>query len=331
MSRLARMFLPALAAATAGCEESLWSVTYNQYGVEVQQEDRGIPVAIDTVPSPYPYSVGSTPFGPNTTFSTISAGWHHVCAVRLDGGMECRGRDFEGETHPPEGTWTSVYAGYKGTCGVHTNGTVECWGFSDAYVDWARPSGADWPTGMTFNSFSVGRWGICGVNTSNDAVCWGSDGFYPDPAPNLDFTKVSTGYGVTCGKVSGSSSVECWSTDNNAIYDPPEGTWQDVSVSEWTVCGVRTDGSLDCWGSSKPAFFDRLPPDHDFASVQVKGGYVCGLKTNGTAACYSAVKDQWEYMQGTYVQLAVGQGFACGRSSTGYISCWGRLPQPLPI
>ena len=51
--------------------------------------------------------------------------------MRIDGTIECWGRNEHGESSPPAGEFAAVAAGDRRTCGLRIDGTVTCWG-----VDW---------------------------------------------------------------------------------------------------------------------------------------------------------------------------------------------------
>ena len=45
------------------------------------------------------------------------------------------------------------------------------------------------------------------------------------------------------------ATVECWGHDEYGQATPPAGTFSQVSAGEHHTCGVRTDGSVVCWGN----------------------------------------------------------------------------------
>ena len=57
-----------------------------------------------------------------------------------------------------------------------------------------------------------------------------------------------------------------------------------ISAGYDHTCGVRTDGSLACWGKNDSG--EATPPDGEFASVSAGGGHTCGLRRDGTVACW---------------------------------------------
>jgi alpha-tubulin suppressor-like RCC1 family protein len=48
--------------------------------------------------------------------------------VKTDGSIACWGFNNYGQATPPAGTFSSVSAGYSHTCALKIDGTVTCWG-----------------------------------------------------------------------------------------------------------------------------------------------------------------------------------------------------------
>ena len=57
-----------------------------------------------------------------------------------------------------------------------------------------------------------------------------------------------------------------------------------MSAGPWHTCGVRSNGSVACWGSNQ--FGQATPPAGSFVSVNVEALYTCGVRSNGSVACW---------------------------------------------
>ncbi|MFL5754775.1 MAG: hypothetical protein ACJ77N_00610, partial [Chloroflexota bacterium] len=68
---------------------------------------------------------------PPGTFTAVSAGTNHSCAVRTDDAIACWGDDTYGQSDAPPGRFRAVGAGHLFTCGLHLDGSVACWGAND--------------------------------------------------------------------------------------------------------------------------------------------------------------------------------------------------------
>ena len=51
------------------------------------------------------------------------------------------------------------------------------------------------------------------------------------------------------------------------------------------TCGVRTDGSIACWGDTMRVV-EATPPDGEFASVSAGHQHTCGVRADGSVACW---------------------------------------------
>ena len=69
---------------------------------------------------------------PAGSFTAVSAGGWHSCALRADGSVVCWGSNESGEPTPPSGSFTAVSAGVWHSCGLGTSGSVVCWGGTEA-------------------------------------------------------------------------------------------------------------------------------------------------------------------------------------------------------
>jgi hypothetical protein len=102
--------------------------------------------------------------------------------------------------------------------------------------------------------------------------------------------------------------------------------WTQVAVGRAFACGLRTDGSIDCWGGFGPI---TTPPAGTFTQVVAGGGtladqHACALASDGTAACWG--DNGWGQLDapgGAFTQLASGRHHVCGLRPDGSVECWG--------
>ena len=91
---------------------------------------------------------------------------------------------------------------------------------------------------------------------------------------NNVFVSISAGAGHTCG-LRTDGSVECWGYNFVGQSIPPDGSFKSVSAGFNHTCGVKTDGSLECWGNDEIG--QSSPPAGSFTSVSAGGYHTCGL------------------------------------------------------
>ena len=64
-----------------------------------------------------------------------------------------------------------------------------------------------------------------------------------------------------------------------------------VSAGRMHTCGIKTDGTVVCWGAGltdteDPHFGQSNPPAKTFRQVSAGGYHTCGIKTDRTVACW---------------------------------------------
>ena len=64
----------------------------------------------------------------------------------------------------------------------------------------------------------------------------------------------------------------------------PQGTFTQVAAGNGHTCGLKTDGTLACWGRND--YGQSTPADGTFTQVATGYDHTCGLKTDGTLACW---------------------------------------------
>lgn len=110
----------------------------------------------------------------------------------------------------------------------------------------------------------------------------------------------------------------------------PAATFAQVSTNVWNSCGIRTDGSLQCWGDNISGGVSPVPPG-TFAQVSVGFDYGCGLRADGSVDCWTgeyARLPQTSAPAGTFVQVSAGYLCTCGLRADQSLQCWGFCPDP---
>jgi len=80
-------------------------------------------------------------------------------------------------------------------------------------------------------------------------------------ATGYTFTQVSAGNAHTCG-VRTTGSVRCWGYNYYGQATPPLGSFTSVSAGRYHTCGVKTDGTVACWGDDTSG--QATPPSGSF-------------------------------------------------------------------
>ena len=122
------------------------------------------------------------------------------------------------------------------------------------------------PVDEALISVSIGNVHTCGLSLEGTAICWwndllersipqdplvtrygGGDEDLIHPPEGEAFIYIDSGDLFTCG-VRSDGSVICWGVGSNELEAPERERFRSVSCGSNHVCGVRIDGSLSCWG-----------------------------------------------------------------------------------
>jgi hypothetical protein len=133
---------------------------------------------------------------------------------------------------------------------------------------------------------------------------------------------ISAGLLHACG-IKSDGTLICWGESSFGESTPPPGTFTQVSAGAFHTCGVRSDGTLACWGLND--YGQATPPAGTFTQVSAALSYTCGLRSDGTAVCWGYDAGGPPPPAGTFIQVSAGPGFGCGVKGDGTVACWGGI------
>jgi alpha-tubulin suppressor-like RCC1 family protein len=146
-----------------------------------------------------------------------------------------------------------------------------------------------------------------------------------DPAGREDRKTLATGGSpyasgsFSCG-IKTDGTVTCWGSSESGIRAAPTGTFRYVSAGKVHACGVRTDGTIACWGA-----FQGSVPEGTFQSVSAGYlDYTCAVSTEGSIACWgNNAHGQSTPPAGKFTSVGAGGSHTCAVKEDGTVACWG--------
>lgn len=153
------------------------------------------------------------------------------------------------------------------------------------------------------------------------------------PAPSDDtgettvplFVALGTGAVHSCG-IRDDGSLQCWGGGEDGQLDVPEGLFTDLAVGHAHACALDLDGGVQCWGRNTDGQTDL---SGEFIALSLGAEHSCGLDASGIATCVGRNdRGQTDVPEHTFSSIAAGATHTCGiiESRKGsHSTCWGSL------
>ena len=139
---------------------------------------------------------------------------------------------------------------------------------------------------------------------------------------------LTIGYGGIC-VLRGDAQVACFATGDPTNYVTlsarSPGTFSQIADGGDRTCGLRPDGSVDCWGENA----GQLVPPGTLGTLSMSLDYGCGVRPDLTAFC----TEQFAHPtpeDTEFLDIATGGPSVCGRRVDQKIECWGSDPVAPP-
>jgi alpha-tubulin suppressor-like RCC1 family protein len=278
------------------------------------------------------------------SFSRISVGGQHTCALTFENRAYCWGYGPWGQlgngttaisTLRPSAVsgglrFAQISAGFDHTCAVTTDNRAYCWGdnttgqLGNGTSNNSRSTPGLVAGGRRYRQIIAGAYYTCAVTTLNVGFCWGRNiyGMLGDGTTTQRLTPV---------RVRGDHS------------------WRRVIAGGNHTCGVTTSNRAFCWGQNDRGqlgintFTGRTMPvavagGHSFIQVIPGANHTCALNTDNRAYCWGE-NEQGELGDGgvsaqritpfpvlgtrRWRQVIPGYLHTCGVTMANVAFCWG--------
>jgi len=280
---------------------------------------------------------------PRETFAEIALGRNCLCGIVGDRSeVVC-------EPDCPELEWSDVSGGVRDlavlsrtSCIVNGQDELRC-----RYDDGDGPSR---PVSGSVEKIELAPFFGCAVRSDRTLECWMNDiedeHGASDP-PSEEFRQVSLVDERGCGVLTKDRTIRCWGRDNfRTVSEVPEGSFRSVSGGQYTVCGVRRSGRVECWGmGTDPDEVEHQHIDYDqgvppsgvrFRALAQGNGHTCGLTDGGGVRCWGAgenpnpetwtgnTRGQSVDPPGDDYEMVLAAGTrTCALTAGGFVRCWG--------
>ena len=265
---------------------------------------------------------------PTELFNRVVTHNYLACGITTTGAIRCWGLGDHKKRDIPEGTFYDIETNGNYTCAIRDDDTLHCWGLHDGWAD-EQPSESE-----KIRDICLCRGSLAGCAVAIDGTmrCWGASMFGSDEIELMGSEKweqVDCGFYHVCAKAV-DGHVACFS---EFTPDPPasfENEFELLVPGVFSTCGIRADGTLDCWGTDGEGH--NVPP---FGGVQsiVAGvspeGMTCAVLQDDTIRCWDTNEfGRSEAVMpvpapGSYIRLTIGDSYSCALHQDKTIKCWG--------
>jgi alpha-tubulin suppressor-like RCC1 family protein len=200
-------------------------------------------------------------------WTTVSLSFSGACGITSDGHADCISETTGTEAPVDDRTDWAHIAIRGGICGTHTDGSLACWNGVEGLATGSAtaPTTVDGGAG-TWTETALAFDHLCGIGADANLWCVGNQAngqlgngvgphLTPTQLPGSNWASVMTWVEGTCA-IDQTGSASCWGAEiGDGTYDvhqtpTPVGAWRQFSGGFDTVCGIKPDHTMFCWGAN---------------------------------------------------------------------------------
>ncbi len=145
---------------------------------------------------------------------------------------------------------------------------------------------------------------------------------YPPNDLPITFKQVDVGSSAVCG-IQTNGELECWGLNDYGQLQAPKGKYKQLSVGQLHACAIKINGRLKCWGEPS-GFPTRSGYRGLYTQVSAGDNHTCALQKNGRALCWGN-NDYGELNVPPvkFKKIVAKANHTCGISESDALLCWG--------
>lgn len=121
-------------------------------------------------------------------------------------------------------------------------------------------------------------------------------------------------------------TVSCWGEATGPVeptdIPSPSGTFLQIDASTYGMCGIRDDGSIDCWNAPSYHYYETSTPG-TFTQVVVGEKHACALGSDGGVSCWGNWAGRAGTPAGSFIGISTSLHTNCGVRADLSLTCWG--------
>lgn len=227
----------------------------------------------------------------NLSVAAVDLAYHGGCVLLSDGQIACDAGEDGTPVFPNGADYTQISVARSAACGLSRAGELVM-AYEDGTFEEGLPAGP-------FTEVACGAGFLVATDEAEAATAWIDLPYMPAP-PDTAHTHVDAGYWDACS-ITPEGEVQCWG-QSETDPDPSLQPWADVWPTNWQkpegsdfvqvevghaghACGLRSDGSITCWGSLETDPLDPWTGDTVFTDISVDGDSLCAVTDLGEVWC----------------------------------------------
>jgi hypothetical protein len=248
------------------------------------------------------------------TFTHLSLGENHGCALHTDGSLYCWGDNRYRQSEPPtEGRFVQVVSRRNTSCALEDTGRAVCWG---------EESNNEIP-GL-YRQIAVG----CGIRVDGSAYCWN---FSRNTDRVIEGSYTYIGLHEVLCLVNDQNKGRCIDYLGYIIENVPDIDFISIQIGRFLSCGETTDHQLLCWSEEyalrrAPIRLYKIKNEFNYVAIYQDNSFSWENSYRSDLSSYNLLD------RSQFIDIDTNETQHCAIDGQGLLQCWtkeGRKKQNL--